>query len=112
MTEGDLYRTVDEYSKADRLAYVHFRNVRGKVPNYTETFVDEGDTDMLRIVRILAKNRFDGVLIPDHTPQMSCEAPWHGVRDGLHEGGATNGRGRYTVVIGGDTAAWIQESEG
>ena len=23
------------------------------------------------------KNNFEGVLIPDHTPQMSCAAPWH-----------------------------------
>ena len=25
----------------------------------------------------LKRNRFDGVLIPDHTPQMTCAAPWH-----------------------------------
>lgn len=77
MTGGDLYEAVDEYSKADRIAYIHFRNVRGKVPNYKETFIDEGDSDLLRIVRILKRNRFDGVLIPDHAPQMSCDAPWH-----------------------------------
>jgi mannonate dehydratase len=23
------------------------------------------------------QNQFDGVLIPDHTPQMTCDAPWH-----------------------------------
>jgi mannonate dehydratase len=56
---------------------VHFRNVRGKVPNYKETFVDEGDVDMARVVAILKRNGFDGVLIPDHTPQMECAAPWH-----------------------------------
>jgi len=33
--------------------------------------------DMLRILSILHRNRFDGVVIPDHTPQMSCAAPWH-----------------------------------
>ncbi len=77
MTEGDIYDVVDQYSKQDAICYVHFRNVRGKVPNYYEVFVDEGDVDMLRVVRILHKNGFDGVLIPDHTPQMSCNAPWH-----------------------------------
>ena len=50
---------------------------RGKVPFYRETFIDDGDIDMLRVLRILQKNNFDGVLIPDHTPQMSCGAPWH-----------------------------------
>ncbi len=77
MTEGDLYETVDRYSAQQRLAYVHFRNVHGKAPRYQETFIDDGDVDMLRILAILHRNGFDGVLIPDHTPQMSCAAPWH-----------------------------------
>jgi len=77
MTEGNLYDAVEQYSAQNRLAYVHFRNVSGKVPNYHETFIDDGDIDMLRILSILHKNRFDGVLIPDHSPQMSCSAPWH-----------------------------------
>ena len=59
------------------LAYVHFRNVTGKVPYYKETFVDDGDIDMLRLLEILKRNEFDGVLVPDHTPQMACAAPWH-----------------------------------
>jgi len=32
---------------------------------------------MIRILSILQSNRFEGVVIPDHTPQMSCAAPWH-----------------------------------
>jgi mannonate dehydratase len=77
MTEGDLYRTVEQYSAQKRLAYIHFRNVHGKAPHYHETFIDDGDVDMLRIVGILHRTGFDGVLIPDHSPQMSCSAPWH-----------------------------------
>lgn len=77
MTEGDIYDVVDQYSRSGRLGYVHFRNVRGKVPTYKETFIDDGDVDMLRVLEILQRNRFDGVLIPDHTPAMACGAPWH-----------------------------------
>lgn len=77
MSDGGLYEAVDQYSSQNRIAYVHFRNVRGKVPNYSETFIDDGDIDMVRILSILDRNGFDGVLIPDHTPQMSCAAPWH-----------------------------------
>ena len=77
MTEGDLYETVEQYSKQQRLGYVHFRNVRGKVPHYSETFVDDGDIDMIRVLKILQHNNFDGVLIPDHTPGTTCPAPWH-----------------------------------
>ena len=77
MTEGDIYETVDNYSRQRRLGYVHFRNITGKVPTYKETFIDDGDVDMLRVIGILKRNNFDGVLIPDHTPAMSCAAPWH-----------------------------------
>ena len=77
MTEGDIYDVVGTYSRQGKLAYVHLRNVRGKVPFYKETFLDDGDVDVLRVLRILKQNNFEGVVIPDHAPQMSCAAPWH-----------------------------------
>ncbi len=75
--DNDIYEVIDRYSKTGRIAYVHFRNVRGKVPYYDEMFVDDGDVDMVRAMEILFKNGYDGVVIPDHTPAMSCAAPWH-----------------------------------
>jgi len=65
------------YSRQGKIAYLDLRNVGGTVPHYPGTFIDEGDVDMVRILTILKRNRFDGVIIPDHTPQMSCPAPWH-----------------------------------
>ena len=76
MTEGDIYDVVDSYSRQGKLAYVHLRNVRGKAPFYKETFIDDGDVDVLRVLRILKQNGFMGVVIPDHAPQMACAAPW------------------------------------
>ena len=77
MSEGNIYETVDRYSRQGRLGYVHLRNVTGKVPRYRETFIDDGDVDIMRVLQILHRNGFEGVLIPDHTPQMACGAPWH-----------------------------------
>jgi mannonate dehydratase len=77
MTDEGFYEAVDAYSKQKRIAYIHFRNVSGKVPHYHETFIDDGEIDMIRVLAILYKNKFDGVLIPDHSPQMTCSAPWH-----------------------------------
>jgi mannonate dehydratase len=73
----DVYQATDIYSKQGKIGYVHLRNVSGKVPNYHEVFVDEGDTDMLRILEILDGNGFDGVVIPDHVPEMTAPGPWH-----------------------------------
>ncbi len=77
MTEGDVYETVADYARQNRVGYVHLRNVVGKVPTYKESFIDDGDIDVLRIMRILHESGFKGVVIPDHAPQMSCDAPWH-----------------------------------
>lgn len=77
MTEGDVYDAVDTYSRQGKIAYLHCRNVRGKVPSYRETFIDDGDVDILRVLRILKANGYAGIVIPDHAPQMTCAAPWH-----------------------------------
>ena len=77
MPEGDVYESLERYGRQGSIAYIHFRNVRGKVPRYQEVFVDEGDLDMLRVVRILREIEYDGVMIPDHTPEIACGAPWH-----------------------------------
>ena len=75
MSETDLYEWVEIYAKAGKVAYVHLRNVRGKVPNYVEVFVDEGDTDILRVLRILHRSGYEGIITPDHAPAMNCPAP-------------------------------------
>ena len=77
MTGDDFYAAVESYSRQQRLGYVHFRNVAGRVPQYRETFIDDGEIDMIHVLSILHRNGFDGVLIPDHTPQITCDAPWH-----------------------------------
>ncbi len=77
MADGNVYEAVENYSRQKKLAYVHLRNVRDKVPYYKETFIDDGEVDILRVLRILKKNNFTGVIIPDHAPQMTCAAPWH-----------------------------------
>jgi mannonate dehydratase len=77
MPDVDVYDTIAQFASQDRIGYVHFRNVIGCVPDYREVFLDEGDVDMLKALRTYAANGYDGVLIPDHTPQMSCAAPWH-----------------------------------
>ena len=77
MSQGDVYEAVERYSEQRNIAYMHFRNVSGRVPTYHEMFIDDGDIDMARVIAILKRNEFDGVLIPDHSPQMTCGAPWH-----------------------------------
>jgi mannonate dehydratase len=77
MPDVDVYETIERFARAGKIGYVHFRNVRGHVPDYTEVFIDEGDVDMIEALRRYVRCGYDGVIIPDHTPQMTCGAPWH-----------------------------------
>lgn len=77
MTEGEIHEVVEHYAASGRIGYVHLRNVRDKVPHYKETFIDDGEVDVLRVLRILHQHGYEGVVIPDHAPAMSCPAPWH-----------------------------------
>lgn len=77
MTEGDIYTAIEQYCAQDKVHYVHFRNVIGKVPQYQEAFIDTGDIDMLKALRLYKKHNYEGVFIPDHTPILECGAPWH-----------------------------------
>lgn len=75
---AEAYESIlDRMARRDGIGYIHLRNVVGTAPDYREVFIDEGKLDMRRIVRLLRDADYQGVLIPDHTSQMSCEAPWH-----------------------------------
>ena len=76
MKDSDVYDALEYFAENNKIGYIHFRNVKGKVPYYKETFIDEGDIDMKRVISILRKYNFKGVLIPDHAPQVSCDSPW------------------------------------
>ena len=67
MTDGGLDEATDQYTRQGKVAYVYCRNVVGKVPNYKEVFINEGDMDIIHKLNILKRNNFSGVLIPNHT---------------------------------------------
>ena len=67
----DVYQAVREFAKMDKLWKIHFRNVTGPIPNFVETFVDGGYTDMKKLMRTLVDVDFRGILIADHVPGMA-----------------------------------------
>jgi mannonate dehydratase len=54
----------------DRIAFAHFRDVRGTAESFVETFHDEGHTDMFAAMRAYRDIGFDGPIRPDHAPAM------------------------------------------
>ncbi|MEN3284048.1 MAG: mannonate dehydratase [Solirubrobacteraceae bacterium] len=53
-----------------RIAFAHFRDVRGTPELFVETFHDDGPTDMLECLRAYRDIGFAGVLRSDHVPTV------------------------------------------
>ncbi len=66
----DVCEAARAFAKMDKLWKIHFRNVSGPIPRFVETFVDDGYTDMLKLMRTLQEVDFRGALIADHVPGM------------------------------------------
>jgi len=66
----DVFEAARAFAKMDKLWKIHFRNVSSPVPRFVETFVDNGYTDMVKLMRTLYEVDFRGVVIADHVPMM------------------------------------------
>jgi mannonate dehydratase len=67
----EIYEVIRRFGSQGKIASVHFRNIRGTRANFVETFIDEGDVDMLKACRVYKEVGFDGMLMPDHVPQIA-----------------------------------------
>lgn len=66
----DVFETARAFAKMDKLWKIHFRNVSAPIPYFVESYVDDGYTDMKKLMRTLVDVDFRGILIADHVPQM------------------------------------------
>ncbi len=71
MMGEDLYRLIPDF--ADRIFYVHFRNVRGEKEHFRETFHDNGQLDMAALLRLYRRCGVDVPIRVDHVPTMAGE---------------------------------------
>lgn len=58
---------------ADRIVFVHFRDVEGTREDFTETFHDNGPTDMPAMLKLYHEIGFRGPIRVDHVPSMAGE---------------------------------------
>ena len=67
----NLEGQIDRWS--DRIHFVHFRNISGCLNDFVETFPDDGDVDLLNVLRKLKEVGYTGCIRPDHAPKLSGE---------------------------------------
>lgn len=72
----DVPAAIRSLGQDKKIFYVHFRNVVGRVPRYTEVFPDEGDGDMAANLAALQDVGYDGYLVPDHHFGFVGDGDW------------------------------------
>jgi len=67
----EIYDVIRYFGSRGRIFNVHFRNIKGGFLNFQETFPDNGDVDFIRAIRTYKEVGYDGLLMPDHVPQVA-----------------------------------------
>ncbi len=100
---GDPVEVCRYFGARDCINHMHYRNVRMRVPReqYTEVFLDEGEVDMVAVMRELVRQGYPRLIYPEHPPLIDAdrEHPFRGISSGRYTGFA------YTV---GYTRAMLQ----
>ena len=63
-----IFDVIRYFGTRKKIFNVHFRNIAGGFLNFRETFIDDGDVDMLKAMRVYKEVGYDGMLMPDHVP--------------------------------------------
>src|SRR5947208_10816436 len=69
----EIFEVIRYFGSRGKIFNVHFRNIRGGFLNFEETFIDDGDVDMLRAMRVYKEVGYDGMMMPDHVPKISAD---------------------------------------
>lgn len=72
---ADVLSIVRYFGERDKINHVHFRNVRGSCPRFDETFIDDGDVDMIEAMRVYHEIGYRYAIMPDHWPKLTGDTP-------------------------------------
>ena len=70
----EIFDVIRYFGRRRKIFNVHFRNIQGRFLDFRETFVDDGDVDMLQALRVYKEVGYDGMLMPDHVPTIAGDA--------------------------------------
>jgi mannonate dehydratase len=65
-----IFDVIRYFGGRGKIFNVHFRNISGGFLNFRETFIDDGDVDMLKAMRVYKEVGYDGMMMPDHVPSI------------------------------------------
>jgi mannonate dehydratase len=70
----EIFDVIRYFGRRGKIFNVHFRNIQGRFLDFRETFIDDGDVDMLEALRVYKEIGYDGMLMPDHVPRVAGDS--------------------------------------
>lgn len=77
---GDVLDVIRRLGARERIHHVRFGSARGSMPQYIETFIDDGDLDPLEAMRAYKEINYVGSIVADRGPRL--QGPFHPERVG------------------------------
>ncbi len=75
--EDAVLEAIRTLGRRKKIAYVHFRDVKGTVPSFEECFLGEGNFNPVRVMTELRDVGFDGFVMDDHVPAVINDTSYH-----------------------------------
>lgn len=69
----NIPEVIREFGAENKIFFVHFRDIRGTAEEFSETFHDDGQTNMFEAMKAYKEIGFDGPVRIDHVPTMEGE---------------------------------------
>lgn len=66
----EIFDVIRYFGNKKKIFNVHFRNIKGRRDNFAEVFPDEGDVDFVEAIKVYKEVGYDGMLMPDHVPEV------------------------------------------
>ncbi len=84
----ELPGIVRYFAERKKIFNVHFRNIKGGLHDFYETWPDEGDVNMYQIAKILHEAGYPYMLMPDHAPHHPDDVAPEGYSKRMTQGWA------------------------
>jgi mannonate dehydratase len=66
---SEIHDVIRYFGQRKKIFNIHFRNIRGKRDDFQEVYLDNGDMDMLQVIRTLHEVDYQYMVMADHVPQ-------------------------------------------
>jgi len=72
----DVPAEIRHFGSRGKIFSVDFRNIKGELRNFQETFPDTGNADMVETMQAYHDSGFDGWMTPDHAVHLDGDTSW------------------------------------